>query len=209
MDSIRNNINYIYRVNDYKFFSFDDFYESYGFNLFIILFFISVVIYLLVKIELKVYRKKWSSLKCHPKYLFISGFIQREDNLGPIYSTFHNYNECIQNGVSDAIDEMNAESYYTTNKQIGRIDYANQKINEKYKVQHQNLKNIKEKIYLPEDIMDKLDLTINSESASYYSQLKNIGIYIIPAGGLINGAIIKEMTNNALLKLLFFILLFI
>ena len=37
---------------------------------------------------------------------------------------------------------------------------------------------------------------------------KNIGIYIIPAGGLINGQIIKEMTNKALLKLLFCILLF-
>ena len=118
MDSIRSNINFIYRVNDYKFFSFDDFYESYGFNIFIILFFISVIFYLLIKIELKIYRKNWASLKCHPKYLYISGFIQREGTLGPINSTFHNYNECINEGVSDAIDEMNNESYYTTKNQL-------------------------------------------------------------------------------------------
>ena len=35
MSDIKSSINYIYRINDYKFFSFDDFYESYGFNILI------------------------------------------------------------------------------------------------------------------------------------------------------------------------------
>ena len=178
MSDIKSSINYIYRINDYKFFSFDDFYESYGFNILIIMFFLFVTFYLLMKIELKVYRKNWASLKCNPKYLYVSGFIQREGNLGPINSTFYNYNDCIQQGVSHAIDEMNAESQYHTKKQIDRIDFTNKKINDNYKKYNKDMNEIKNKIELPEDINEKLKLTIDSKSAGYYSQLKNIGIYI-------------------------------
>ena len=57
MSDIKNSINLVYRINNYSFFSFDDFYESYTFNIFIVLCFVVLAMYLLIKIELKVYRK--------------------------------------------------------------------------------------------------------------------------------------------------------
>ena len=178
MDNIESKFDFIYRVNDFKFFTFSDLYESYGFNVLIVLCFFAYFFYLYVKIELKVYRKNWRSLKCHPKYLYISGFIQKEGNLGVIDSTFYNYNDCIQQGVSEAIDEITAESAYHTNNQNERIHSKNKDIIDKYNGHRNNLNNIKNKLDLPEDIIDELDLTIDSNTASYYNQLKKIGVYV-------------------------------
>lgn len=177
MSDIKNSINLVYRINNYNFFSFDDFYESYTFNIFIVLCFVALGIYLLIKIELKVYRKNWNTLKCHPKYLYISGFIQQEGNLGPINSTFYNYNKCIEKGVTSTINEMDAESQYHTKTQIYQIDEKNKSIIQNYNKHKKNIDILKDKIDVQE-LLDKLDLTIDSNSASYYSQLKNIGVYI-------------------------------
>ena len=177
MSDIKKSIDLVYRINNYRFFAFDDFYESYTFNIFIILCFVALSIYLLIKIELKVYRKNWNELKCHPKYLYISGFIQQEGNLGPINSTFYNYNKCIEKGVTNTINIMDAESQYHTKTQINQIDEKNKTIIQNYNKHKRNIDELKDKIDV-EDLLDKLDLTIDSNSASYYSQLKNIGVYI-------------------------------
>ena len=178
MDQLESKIHFIYRVNDFKFFTFSDLYESYGFNIFIVFCFFAYIMYLYVKIELRIYRKNWRSLKCHPKYLYVSGFIQKEGNLGVIDSTFYNYNDCIQQGISDAIDEITTESAYHTNNQKERIHRKNRDIIDKYNVHKSNLNNVKNNLDIPEDIIDKLDLTIDSNTASYYSQLQKIGVYV-------------------------------
>lgn len=175
--SSRSSLDLVYQTNNYSFFAFDDFYESYSFNIFIILCFVMLSIYLLIKIELTIFRKNWNDLKCHPKYLYISGFIQQEGNLGPIYSTFYNYNKCIEKGVTSTMNEMDAESQYHTNHQIQQIDEKNKSIIQNYNKHKRNIDELQNKMKV-EEILEKLDMTIDSNSANYYSQLKQIGVYI-------------------------------
>ena len=72
---------------------------------------------------------------------------------------------------------MDAETQNHTKTQIKQIDEKKKIIIQKYNKHKKNIDELKDQIDVQE-MLDKLDLTIDSESASYYSQLKNIGVYI-------------------------------
>ena len=55
---------------------------------------------LMIQIDLTTSSLNWDKNKCIPKYMFVSGFIQKEDGLGILASTQKNFKNCIQSYVT-------------------------------------------------------------------------------------------------------------
>jgi len=63
---------------------------------FIIIFIVlCIVLALIIKIELSASGLDWEKNKCIPKYMFISGFIKKENGLGILASTSQNFKKCV------------------------------------------------------------------------------------------------------------------
>ena len=63
---------------------------------FIIIFVVfCIVITLMIQIDLSTSGLDWEKNKCIPKYMFISGFIKKEEGLGILASTRQNFKNCI------------------------------------------------------------------------------------------------------------------
>ena len=63
---------------------------------FIIIFIVfCIVITLMIQIDLSTSGLDWEKNKCIPKYMFISGFIKKEEGLGILASTRQNFKKCI------------------------------------------------------------------------------------------------------------------
>jgi hypothetical protein len=82
----------------------DDLYKPSGsfiFNYLIPIVIITVWLYnvirMSIKIQLKAAKTDWSTNKCSPKYLFVSGLIQPNPGLGVVGSTRNNFNDCVLN----------------------------------------------------------------------------------------------------------------
>jgi len=60
-----------------------------------------ITMYYLIKIEINASRVNWDKNKCLPKYMFISGFIQKEQNLGVLGSIDKNFKRCVTNITKD------------------------------------------------------------------------------------------------------------
>jgi biopolymer transport protein ExbD len=54
----------------------------------------------MIQIELSTSSLNWEKNKCLPKYMFVSGFIQKEDKLGVLASTQKNFKNCVQQFVT-------------------------------------------------------------------------------------------------------------
>ena len=61
----------------------------------ILVVFIFTIIYL-IKINLSASKLNWQVNQCMPKYMFVSGFIQKEENEGALDSTYTNFKKCIK-----------------------------------------------------------------------------------------------------------------
>jgi hypothetical protein len=55
----------------------------------------------LIKIDLSTSNLDWEKNKCIPKYLFVSGFIQKEKGLGALASTQKNFKRCITDYINN------------------------------------------------------------------------------------------------------------
>jgi hypothetical protein len=63
--------------------------------IFIIIITVIITITYLIKISLNISKLEWEKNKCVPKYMFISGFIKKEENLGVLGSISKNFKDCI------------------------------------------------------------------------------------------------------------------
>ena len=77
--------------------------SSLSFMLPILIFFTTgiITIYYLIKIEINASRVNWDKNKCLPRYMFISGFIKKEQNLGVLGSIDKNFKRCVTNITND------------------------------------------------------------------------------------------------------------
>jgi hypothetical protein len=70
-----------------------------GFNLLPwLIFVISIIIIIiyLIKIEIHSNGTKWELNKCSTKYVFFSGFLNREGESNPLLKTMNNFKDCIK-----------------------------------------------------------------------------------------------------------------
>jgi hypothetical protein len=61
--------------------------------------FIIITIYYIIRINMTMSKSNWEKNKCVPKFMFISGFIQKEKGLNLLGSTIKNFKQCIQDGM--------------------------------------------------------------------------------------------------------------
>ena len=75
---------------------------------FIIIFIVlCITLTLMLQIEISASSLNWEKNKCIPKYMFMSGFIQKEDGLGILASTQKNFKNCIrQYSIDTAYNEV-------------------------------------------------------------------------------------------------------
>ncbi len=66
----------------------------------------------LIKIDLSTSNLDWEKNKCIPKYMFVSGFIKKENGLGILASTKKNFKNCINDYLN-----TNTVNKYATNKE--------------------------------------------------------------------------------------------
>lgn len=95
-DNIQSKLNQAYKINSGSSINFmkNRDIDSYTLNI-IILFVSSIyVFYLYVKSHITIDMKYWSIMKCHPKYLFFSGYIKNEPGLTPLETTMNNFGTC-------------------------------------------------------------------------------------------------------------------
>lgn len=60
-----------------------------------------ITVYYIIQIELNSSKLDWSKNKCLPKYMFVSGFIKKEENLGVLGSIDKNFKRCVNNVNND------------------------------------------------------------------------------------------------------------
>jgi hypothetical protein len=69
---------------------------------FIIIFIVMcITITLMIQAELTASSLNWDKNKCVPKFMFVSGFIQKEKGLGILASTQKNFKNCVQQYTTD------------------------------------------------------------------------------------------------------------
>ena len=61
--------------------------------------FIIITIYYIIRINMTMSASNWEKNKCIPKFMFISGFIQKEKGLNLLGSTIKNFKQCIKDGL--------------------------------------------------------------------------------------------------------------
>ena len=69
--------------------------------------FIIITIYYIIRINMTMSKSNWEKNKCIPKFMFISGFIQKEKGLNLLGSTIKNFKQCIQDGLPFAKPSIN------------------------------------------------------------------------------------------------------
>jgi len=60
-----------------------------------------ITIYYIIQIDIKASSIEWDKNKCLPKYMFVSGFIKKEENLGVLGSIDKNFKRCVNNINND------------------------------------------------------------------------------------------------------------
>ena len=62
--------------------------------------FITITTYYIIRINLTLSKINWDKNKCVPKYMFVSGFIQKEPGLNILGSISKNFKQCIKDGLT-------------------------------------------------------------------------------------------------------------
>ena len=169
-DRIFSNLNTLYnRVSLTSLFVNHDWFHYAIFFLFLFL-----ILFLSIKIEVAYDGRNWRTMKCKPKYVFFSGFLKNDGNNTAIEETIKNYADCTTQSANKVVqalhgdqilDEQNKKSFMMKNRNILKS------------VKEMNLSDTKEdEENLIQDI--SLDLGLTTDSAAYYTYLKNLGLYV-------------------------------
>ena len=68
--------------------------------------FIIIITYYIIRINLTISKVNWTKNKCVPKYMFVSGFIQKEPGLNILGSISKNFKQCIKAGMKIATPKV-------------------------------------------------------------------------------------------------------
>ena len=128
--------------------------------------------------EMMIHKKQWDDVKCKPEYVYLSGILNPDSNLGPVETTIKKYNDCMNLGIQEAIDEMDIQSYYHTKTQNNKLKTFRGKMRDVYKSKANNASISNKMNQINDNLIEELELTVNTDSAIYYNYLKNVGIYI-------------------------------
>jgi hypothetical protein len=152
--------------------------DNYSFNMVVVFGFLFVIFFLYVKLNISIDQKNWDIQKCNPRYLFYSGYIQKNGDSSAYDSTVDNFNECTNRVVTEYSDTIVSKGFQNTldnlNKKLITFDnqaIAEKKVNEK--VFQANVTSISTQF----DKM-KEDISMNTNDSLLYANLKNIGIYM-------------------------------
>lgn len=79
----------IYKYSD------DDYVFDYIVPTAIIITYVCIIIIKYIQADLLESKTSWSSSRCVPKYMFVSGFINKKINETPLGSTYDNFEKCV------------------------------------------------------------------------------------------------------------------
>ena len=177
--TILENTNFIYKINKNMSTTRGVSFNEYGLYIFFLILVFLFIFYLYIKIDLSIDEKNWNINKCHPKYLFFSGYLKQDPGLTSEETTINNFYDCTSKYVSGLDDTLGLE----LNDKFGSIKTKLISFDNDFKTQIK-----KEKDDIDEFINDisgqlanienDVSFNISVNSASSYKSLKNIGIYI-------------------------------
>lgn len=152
--------------------------DSYLINTLIFLFLLFICFYLYLHIDISLSLKSWDNKKCNPKYLYFSGFIKPEYNMGYFDTTMHNFRDCMSKGYVDAIKDFNNEMNVDLKVKEGKFQFEYDK-NNMLKKEYNNMQDDTQVLLneLGEQIIDisSEDLILRSTA---YKKLGVLGVYM-------------------------------
>lgn len=93
----------------------------YGYILFFIL--VGIIMYLTVKMEFRLVDKDWKSFRCHPRYMFIAGYVHNHDTNSSLSYTIQNIIHCFggifTNFMEETIGQINLLDKFEDGKLTG------------------------------------------------------------------------------------------
>lgn len=150
------------------------FQDSFFMNLAILIFLIFICVYLHIKTQITVNSTVWNTMKCDPRYLYISGFLKNDSGRGPMFETIKNYKDCTNQSVTSVINNLKQEMTFNKHNQDNKLLNNKMFYDILYDDNRKDIKNQKN------DVIDDfdIDLGLDTTNAAYYLQLKNLGIYV-------------------------------
>lgn len=190
-DIINKSLTKVYEINE---FSYGIYGTTFLYNDWMnyIMFFVllGVVIYWYIHVQISLARLNWDDLKCDPKIMYFSGFIQGDNNGSGYEKTLENYNDCINKGYFSATNELQQEMEFNHNLNRKNL-YTGKKFYDKVFETNKN-----ERLKLSDDIVGISYEAITNNSAYSYNYIRNLGIYVDQLDGLID--FVKQYAKNYL-----------
>lgn len=138
--------------------------------------FLFIILFLSIKIEVAYDARNWKSMKCNPKYIFMSGFLKNDGDMGALEETIKNYKDCTSQSAKKVIQSLNGELILDENNKKTFMMKNRDILNA---VKEFNLEINEEDERKLDDVDDlSVNLGITTDSAAYYTYLKNLGIYV-------------------------------
>tara|TARA_Y100001970_G_C14193605_1_gene836820 strand:- start:878 stop:1534 length:657 start_codon:yes stop_codon:yes gene_type:complete len=150
------------------------FQDSFFMNLVILLFLVFMCIYLHIKTQIEVNSSVWNTMKCDPRYIYVSGFLKNDSGRGAMFETIKNYKDCTDQSVSSVINKLKTEMTFNKYNQDNKLMNNKMFYDILYDDNRKDIKVQNEEVTEDFDI----DLSLNTTNAAYYLQLKNLGIYV-------------------------------
>lgn len=146
----------------------------------VILFFMLIILYWYLHNQIAFSGNNWEKIKCHPKYIYFSGYIKPEGTMTSAETTDYNYRKCISRAYKGYINDLKNE--YSIDDVSRRKLLENEKKMYDFVFKNKKDKNTKLNIDI-EEIQNTLDNSMNptkltANSALTYNYLRNIGLYL-------------------------------
>jgi hypothetical protein len=138
--------------------------------------FLFIILFLNIKIEVAYDARNWNIMKCNPKYIFMSGLLKNDGDLGNLEETIKNYKECTSQSARKVIQSLNSELILDEDNKKTFMMKNRDILNAVKEINLETNETDKSNVYSADDV--SVNLGITSDSAAYYSYLKKLGIYV-------------------------------
>lgn len=177
--TILENTNYIYKLNKNISKIKGTSINQYNLNIIFLLLAILFIFYLYIKIDLSIDEKNWKINKCHPKYLFFSGYVKQNPGSSSEETTIDNFYECAASYAGGLDDTLGLEIEDKFGGIKSRITTFDNKYKDQIKSEKDDINEFMNDISGQlTDIENDISFNISVNSATSYNSLKNIGIYM-------------------------------
>jgi hypothetical protein len=106
----------------------EDYAVNYTLPFFFILILVSIAFYLFIMAQLHERKTDWEISKCVPKYLFISGYIKKNEGENVLSTIYDNFDQCIKTYVIPPSMPVITNSGSNRDTYIPRINTSKRKI---------------------------------------------------------------------------------